>query len=151
MHVKSLKIVGVVIGLAIAVSACSATFQNHGYIPPQEDLDEIVVGVDTRATVDDVVGAPTSRTLLQDGGYFYVRSRVRTFGARRPEVVERRVLAISFDDQEVVENIETFGLQDGRVIALSRRVTDGGVDNLTFLRQLLGNLGRFDPGEVFNN
>lgn len=150
MRIKRLSFKGLMAGLLLAVSACTATYQNHGYVPAEEELAEIVVGVDTRATVDDVVGAPTSSALLNDEGYFYVRSRVRTFGARRPEVVERQVLAISFTDQDVVENIETFGLEDGRVIALSRRVTEGGVNNLNFLRQLLGNLGQFDPTDFLN-
>ena len=150
MHVKSRKILGLLGGLLLALSACTATYKNHGYVPLDEDLDEIVIGVDTRATVDDLVGAPTSRALLNDEGYFYVRSRVRTFGARRPEVVERQVLAISFDDQDIVQNIERFGLEDGRVVTLSRRVTDAGISNLSFLRQLLGNLGQVDPSQIFN-
>ena len=40
-----------------------------------------------------------------------------------------------------MKNVEKFGLQDGRVIVLSRRVTESNVKGLGFLRQLLGNLG----------
>lgn len=150
MRVKSLKYKGLLASLLLVLAACSATFKNHGYVPDEDQLSEIVVGVDTRATVDDLVGPPTSQALLNAEGYFYVRSRVRTFGARRPEVVERQVLAISFSEQDVVENIERFGLEDGRVVALSRRVTDGGIKDLSFLRQLLGNIGQFDPSEFLN-
>ena len=149
MRTKRLKFTGAVAGVCLLMSACAATFDNHGYVPAEEDLSEIVVGVDTRATVEDLVGTPTSRALLRDEGYYYVRYRVRNFGARRPQVVERQVLAISFAEDGVVQNIERFGLEDGRVITLSRRVTDGGVDNLSFLRQLLGNLGQFDPADAF--
>lgn len=130
---------------ALAVSACSPTFRNHGYIPPEEDLQELVVGIDTRASVEDVVGPPTAGGVLEGGNYFYVRSTVRTFGPRRPQVVDRQVLAISFDGNGVMSNIETFGLEDGRVVTLSRRVTDSGVTNVSFLRQLLGNIGRIGP------
>jgi hypothetical protein len=35
----------------IVVTGCSATYRNHGYVPPEEDLQNLVVGVDTRATV----------------------------------------------------------------------------------------------------
>lgn len=130
---------------ALAVSACSPTFRNHGYIPPEEDLQELVVGIDTRASVEDVVGPPTAGGVLEGGNYFYVRSTVRTFGPRRPQVVDRQVLAISFDGNGVMSNIETFGLEDGRVVTLSRRVTDSGVTDVSFLRQLLGNIGRIGP------
>ena len=47
-----------VLGLSV-LTACSATYRNHGYVPPEEDLQQLVVGVDTRATVDDVVGPPS--------------------------------------------------------------------------------------------
>ena len=43
----------------IGVAACSATYQNHGYVPPENDLENLIVGVDTRATVDDLIGPPS--------------------------------------------------------------------------------------------
>ncbi|MEO0379839.1 MAG: outer membrane protein assembly factor BamE [Pseudomonadota bacterium] len=124
-----------------ALAACAPTFRSHGYIPPEEDLQELVVGIDTRASVEDVVGSPTAGGVLDGGNYFYVRSTVKTLGPRRPEVVDREVLAISFDEQGVLNNIESFGLEDGRVVALSRRVTDSGITNISFIRQLMGNIG----------
>lgn len=134
------------VAVSVTLTACSATYKNHGYIPPQEDLDLLVVGIDTRATVEDSVGSPSSGGILNDGGYYYVRSRVRTFGPRAPKVVERQVLAISFDSAGVVSNIERFGLERGKVVPLTRRVTETAISDKTFLRQLLGNIGRFGPG-----
>ncbi|QYX58593.1 outer membrane protein assembly factor BamE [Roseovarius sp. SCSIO 43702] len=133
----------------LAMAACTSRYQNHGYMPPPEDLQNIVVGVDTRATVDDTIGPPTTSGVLPDGNYYYVRSRVRHFGAFRPEVVDRTVLAISFDQNDTVRNIETFGLDDGRPVRLTRRVTDNSVEGNGFLRQVFGNIGRLNPGEFF--
>ena len=139
-----------VLGLFLMLStACTTLYRNHGYVPPEEELQNIVVGVDTRATVDDVVGPPSTAGVLSDGNYYYVRSRVRHFGALRPEVIERQVLAISFDQADVVANVERFGLQDGQVVVLSRRVTDSSVEGNGFLRQVLGNIGRIDPSDLF--
>ena len=137
---------GAVLGGAVLLLAgCSATFRDHGYIPPQEDLDLLAVGIDTRASVEDAVGSPSAGGLLEGGDYYYVKSRVKTLAFRAPEVVEREVLAISFDEAGVVQNIERFGLQDGRVVPLSRRVTDSSISNKSFLRRLLGNIGRATP------
>ena len=55
-------------------------------------------------------------------------------------------MAISFDSRGRVANIERFGLERGQVIPLERRITDNGESDRTFLRQLLGNLGRIGPG-----
>jgi len=133
-----------------ALSACSATYQNHGYLPPEEDLQQLVVGVDTRATVDDLIGPPSTSGVLEQGDYYYVRSRIREYGMYRPEVVERQVLAISFTDTDTIANIERFGLEDGVVVPLSRRVTDSSVVDNNFIRQMLSNIGNIDPGQLFN-
>lgn len=129
----------------VLLSACSATYQNYGYVPPQEDLDQIAVGVDTRATVEETLGSAGASSVLEDSAVYFVRSRVRTFAMLDPEVVEREVVAVSFDGNGIVQNIETFGLERGQVVQLSRRVTDSSVANKTFLRQLLGNIGQFTP------
>jgi outer membrane protein assembly factor BamE (lipoprotein component of BamABCDE complex) len=131
-----------VAAVTLSLTACSATYSNHGYIPPQEDLDLLVVGIDTKSSVEDSVGSPSSGGVLNDSGYYYVRTRIRAFGPTAPKVIERQVLAISFDSAGVVSNIERFGLEDGNVVPLTRRVTDTAISNKTFLRQLLGNLGR---------
>ena len=130
------------------VSACAPQFANHGYIPPEEDLEQIVVGVDTRASVEETIGTPSTAGVVNESGFYYVRSRKRTFGALAPKEIERRVLAISFDSAGVVSNIETFGLERGKVVPLSRRVTTPGVSENGFIRQLLGNIGRFDPASL---
>ncbi len=138
--------------LAVAlITSCASIYRNHGYVPSEDELSEIVVGVDSRTTVDDVIGAPSAGGLLQGGDYYYVRSRVKHFGMMRPQVMERQVLAISFDSRDVVQNIERFGLADGRVVPLTRRVTSSSVQDKGFLRQLLGNIGNFNPAALLNN
>ena len=132
---------------AFALSACATTVRNHGYVPSEEDLAEIIVGVDTRDSVAETVGTPSASGVLDDGGYYYVRSQISYQGLREPRVIDRELVAISFTDTGVVENIERFGLQDGRPVQLTRRVTSSSVRDQSFLRQLLGNLGRFNPGQ----
>ncbi len=133
------------------VSACSAQYQNHGYIPTESEVANLVVGVDTRATVDDVIGVPSASGLVGAGNYYYIRSRFRTFGPFRPKEVEREVLAISFDKSDTIANIERFGLERGRIVPLSRRITDSSVVGQGFLQQMLRNLANINPGALLNN
>lgn len=129
----------------LGLGACTPLYRNHGYIPTETDLATINVGVDTRETVTAAIGAPTAGGVLDSSGFYYVESRFRHLGPLAPQEIERQVLAISFNEAGVMTNIERFGLQDGRVVTLSRRVTDDNVRDTTFIRQLLGNLGNFDP------
>ena len=134
-----------VAALGAGLAACSPQFVNNGYIPPPEDLEKITVGVDTRSTVAEAIGVPSTAGVVNASGYYYVRSRRRTLGALAPKEIERRVLAVSFTEGGVVSNIEEFGLERGQVVPLTRRVTTSGVRDKSFLRQLLGNIGRFNP------
>lgn len=138
-----------VLVLVLGLSACAATYRNHGYVPSDDELSEIVVGVDTRDSVEDVIGEPSAAGILDSSGYYYVKSRVRHFGALRPKEVEREVLAISFDASGTVQNIERFSLADGKIVPLSRRVTESSVSDNSFLRQLLSSIGRFNPAAAF--
>lgn len=133
----------------VAVTACTAQYQNHGYVPPEEELTNLIVGVDSRATVDDVIGAPSTSGVLGGGDYYYVRSRVREYGMMRPKEVERQIVAISFNADDSIANIERFSLEDGRVVPLTRRVTDSSVLGKGFLKQMLGNFGNIDPSQMF--
>lgn len=135
------------LGALVAATACSPIIRNHGYIPVADDLALIQVGVDTRESVIAAVGPPTAGGVLDGSGIYYVASQFRHFGALAPTEINREVLAVSFDSAGVVSNIERFGLEDGNVVVLSRRVTDTGVRDSTFVRQLLGSLGRVNAGD----
>lgn len=143
--------IAVMRGLAVAAVmvavACTPIIRNHGYMPPEEDLALVVVGVDTRDSVTLSIGPPTSGGVLNESGFYYVASKFRHFGAFAPEEIQREVLAISFDQTGIVSNIERFGLQDGNVIVLSRRVTDDQARDSTFVRQLLNSIGRVNAGD----
>ena len=118
--------------LALACCLLCATFRNHGYIPPEEDLAENWWLVSTpkqasrkrRRAAHGRRGAERGWQLLS-----MCAANVKTLGRAVPEVVDRQVVAISFDSAGVLSNIETFGLQDGRVVALTRRVTGNDVNN----------------------
>jgi len=132
--------------LVAAIGACTPIVRNHGYIPLEQDLAQIQIGVDTRETVSEAIGTPTAGGVLDGTGYYYIASQFRHYGFFAPQEVSREVLAISFSPSGTVSNIERFGLEEGRVVALSRRVTSSGVRDTTLIRQLLGNIGNFNPG-----
>ena len=144
---RRLMLAGLVVMLAMA--ACTPLYHNHGYVPPDEDLALIEVGRDTRDTVAATVGRPATNGLLNDVGWYYVQSRFELVGGREPLETAREVVAITFTQEGVVENIERFGLADGQVVALSRRVTTPNVKSQGFLRQLFGNLGKISADKFF--
>lgn len=134
----------------LTMTACAPVFRNHGYAPTDIELEQVQVGADTRETVAELVGRPSAAGLLNDTGWYYVQSRWRHFGAREPREIDRQVVAITFTEAGVVENVERFGLEQGRVVPLSRRVTDSNIKGVSFIRQLFSSLGQLRAENLTN-
>lgn len=137
--------------LALGLGACSAIERRHGYTPNDATLSLIEVGVDTRETVAQKAGDPVSTGVLPESDFYYVSDLRRTLGPRATEVVDREVVAIRFDGQGRVANVERFGLERGRIVPLSRRVTDTGARGTSFLRQIFGSIGQLRAEDVLED
>ncbi len=145
-----LTIRGLVIALTLFVAGCAPVYRHHGYVPPEEDLALVQVGQTSQYDLEGMIGRPGSQGLLEGSSWYYVGSRWRHYGALPPQEIDRQVVAIHFSPDGTVSNVERFGLEQGRVVVLSRRVTDSNVSSAGLIRQLMGNLGNFNPGSVLN-
>jgi outer membrane protein assembly factor BamE (lipoprotein component of BamABCDE complex) len=139
-----------VLVLAAGLAACTPIFRNHGYVPAEEELALVEVGTDTRETVAEKIGRPSVQGLLGDEGWYYVQSRYVQRGPREPREIDRQVVAVTFSEAGVVENIGRFGLEDGQVVEISRRVTETNIKGISLIQQLLGNFGRIRAEDVVN-
>jgi len=134
--------------LALVLAGCQPLYSDHGYVPTDDELALLVVGRDNRESVGATIGRPSASGLLNDLGWFYVQSRFVTVGGREPKEIDRQVVAITFNPEGVVENIERFGLADGRIVPLSRRITTTNIKGKSVLAQLFGNIGRLNTDSL---
>jgi outer membrane protein assembly factor BamE (lipoprotein component of BamABCDE complex) len=139
---------GLMLG-GLLLAACAPTVQVHGYVPSQADVAQITPGVDDVASVEETLGRPSSSGLLRDTSWYYVQSTIQNYTFNPPQVVDRTVLAVEFDDNGVVSSIDRYGLEDGRIVNLTTRTTDTGGRRLGVLEQLFGNILNIDA-EQFN-
>ena len=144
---RTLRGLGLVLALG-SVAACATVYRNHGYVPAEDELATVEVGTDTRETVGQKIGRPSTSGLLNDDGWYYVQSKYRHFGPREPKEIERQVVAITYNEAGVVENIGRFGLEDGKVVEISRRVTETNIKGIGFIRQLLGSFGKIRAEDI---
>jgi outer membrane protein assembly factor BamE (lipoprotein component of BamABCDE complex) len=120
-----------VIGVGLLVlAACTSLYRDHGFAPTDAELAVLTVGKDDRETVAKAVGRPSASGLLDDKRWYFVQSRYKQRGPFAPEEIERQVVVITFAESGTVSNIERFGLEDGQVVALSRRVTDSNIEGM---------------------
>ena len=134
-----------VLGVA-ALTACTPIHRSHGWVPPEEDLEQILVGVDSRETVAEFLGSPSTAGMQDESGVFFVRTKMNYAGIRDPQVVSREVVGIGFDNDGFVANVARLSQEDGKDVVLNSRVTDASVRNNPFFRQLFRNLGRYGGG-----
>ena len=149
LAVKNLRCGLLGIGLALALVGCSPQVTVHGYVPPPEELETIEPGVDTTLSIEERIGRPSSSGLLRDGDWYYIQTTMEqlTYNPARP--TDRQVVAISFDDDGVVTDVQSYGLQDGRIVNFSPRVTETGGQRQNTLRQIFAGLLNVNPADFF--
>lgn len=151
MRRKMTRCAGVALIFCGLVAGCAPTVQVHGYVPPPADIARVRPGFDDQGSVEEILGRPSSAGVLRDSAWYYVQSTVESYTYHAPRVVDRTVLAINFDQQGVVRDIQRYGLEDGRIINLTTRTTETGGRELGILEQLFGNLLNLDAEQFQDN
>jgi outer membrane protein assembly factor BamE (lipoprotein component of BamABCDE complex) len=145
MRPRSLRRAGLVLVVGVGlIAACAPTVRVHGYVPSPTDIAQVTPGVDTFASVEETLGRPSSSGLLRDSSWYYVQTTIENLTYNPPRVIERTVLAVEFDNNGVVNDITRYGLEDGRIVALTPRTTETGGRTMGILEQLFGNLLNVD-------
>ena len=132
-------------GLGLAVlGACAPIIQQEGNVPDPDQVVQINPGVDDKNRVTQLLGSPSTVSAFQDRTWYYISRRTAQTAFLDPKVVEQEVLAISFNDNNIVDDMRIYGLENGRMIDMNTKVTPTFGNDLTLVQQLLGNLGRFN-------
>ncbi|MHA1525062.1 MAG: outer membrane protein assembly factor BamE [Alphaproteobacteria bacterium] len=127
---------------ALAVSACTGTRDYRGFVVQEDVLAQVRLGL-AKSEVERLLGSPSATSTIRGKNYYYISSVFETNTIYEPEEIDRRVIAINFDEQDMVRNIADYRLQDGKVFDFISRKTPTRGKELSFLQQLFGNIGKF--------
>src|SRR5215469_3786026 len=136
----------VTISAATVLSGCAARVEQRGNLPPQEEIAQIHPGKTTKDEVVKILGSPSSVSVFNDKDWYYISSRTSQFSFFDPKVLDQQVFVVDFNDNGIVTAVDHKTLRDGRQIAPVARATPAPGRELSFLEQLLGNLGKFNGG-----
>ncbi|HAQ34626.1 MAG: cell envelope protein SmpA [Maricaulis sp.] len=131
---------------AIGITACTPTLRNHGYAYVNGETPVITPGEDNQTTLVNRLGNPSTRGVFETDTWYYISATRETLAYQLPQTRERRIMAVEFDETGTVVAVEEYGLEDGRRVNLVRRETPTRGRELTFLEQVLGNIGRLPAG-----
>lgn len=128
-------------GVLAVLPGCASRVRHHGYVISQNALSQVPVG-SSQEQVLLVLGTPSTSSTVGGETFYYISYKIEERAFFAPEVTDRRVLAIHFDQDRQVQRIAEYGLEDGRVVDLVTRTTPSGGQQVNFIRQLLGNVGQ---------
>jgi len=131
---------------AAGLAGCSATVDQRGNLPDKEKLAQIQPGATTRDEVVKILGTPSSTGVFDDKSWYYISRKTKQVSFLNPDLLDQQVYVINFDGRGVVASIDHKGLQDGRYIEPAPGATPAPGRELTFIEQVLGNVGRFNRG-----
>ena len=126
----------------LGVAGCAPRVSNHGTPMTRIEMAEITPGVDTRGSVRRQLGDPLTTSLIGGETWFYVSTVMEQETYHAPRIVDRRVLAVAFDEVGLVTTANRYGLEDGKVVALRTETTPTYGRELTIAQQMFGNIGR---------
>lgn len=147
MSPRLLRLAGLALALGL-LAGCAPTIQVHGYVPSQTDIAQVRPGADNMESVTEKLGRPSSSGLLRDSAWYYVQTTIENFTYNPPRVIDRTILAVEFDGNGVVRDIGRYGLEHGRIVALTPRTTETGGRTMGVLEQLFGNILNLDAEAI---
>lgn len=116
---------------------------HNGNIPVDEKIAEVHKG-QTKQDVMNILGAPSLTTGLSDDHWIYMASTVKKVAFFRPEELDRKVLAISFDNGQI-SKIEKLSLADGNNFKIDTHTTQTTEQEQGFFRKYFGGVGSYMP------
>ena len=135
------------ISAAAALAACAASVEQRGNLPNPDKISEIHAGATTKDEVVKILGTPSSVSVFNnEKSWYYISRRTAQTAFFEPDVLDQQVYIVNFDDQGVVKAVDHKVLQDGMEVTPVARATPAPGRELSFLEQLIGNLGKFNGG-----
>jgi outer membrane protein assembly factor BamE (lipoprotein component of BamABCDE complex) len=127
------------------LAACAPEVSTHGYHLDEAALAQLEPGRTTRDGTLQLLGSPSSVATFDDHVWYYVSQRTEHMSFYQEEVVEQKVVAVTFDDQGLVRSIDRENLDDALEVSYVDRETPTSGNELSIFEQFIGNIGRFNP------
>lgn len=139
----------IALGILVGLSGCAADITRHGHILSKEDLAQIKKGM-SQDQVTLALGTPDTKSTASQSAYYYISTTSeRSAAFLEPKIVDRKVVAIYFDQDNLVKSVANYGIKDGKVIDFVTRKTPSRGSEDGLLKELFRNIGR--PQNVVGN
>jgi outer membrane protein assembly factor BamE (lipoprotein component of BamABCDE complex) len=139
---RSLSSIALMIGVGVALSACSRVPGHQGFIVDPVLVDAVRPGVDNRQSVEKTLGRPTFVGQFGTKDYYYVGRDTKQLAFAQPRAVAQTVLRIKFDEAGNVIAVDRTGLEKIAKVDLENDTTPTLGRKRGFFEDLFGNIGQ---------
>lgn len=134
--------------LLLFIPACTPVTSQHGNMLEDFQIQEVKAGEHTRSDVLRLLGSPTTQSTFNPNIWYYLGQESEKRGILDQQITDERIVVVMFNKDGVVDAIQEVD-SERENIPYARTKTPTHGNDLTFMQQLLGNLGRFNtPQDV---
>ncbi|MEP1229669.1 MAG: outer membrane protein assembly factor BamE [Litorimonas sp.] len=147
-HMQSFKLAKLaciaIIGLSL--TACNPILRTHGYVADVENKpQEVNPETDTKTSVLARLGNPSIKSTFDEDTaedtWYYMNSVRQRYAYLRPQIQERNITAITFNEDGQVTQVAEYGVEDGHYVNFSNKKTPTRGRELSVLEQIFGTIG----------
>jgi outer membrane protein assembly factor BamE (lipoprotein component of BamABCDE complex) len=145
---RSRHLRGLLLISCLLLSSCAWLMpppQLRGNKVDSDSMKELTPGTSTKADVSAIIGSPTARDTFDDNTWLYISELTQQRIGRTLGELQQNVVVLTFDDRGVLKTINNFDKADGLPVTVIARTTASPGTEASFMQQLLGNIGRFNP------
>ena len=117
----------------------------RGNHPEADELKELVPGTSTEKDVTSLIGSPTAHATFNDNVWLYIGERTQTRIGEMPAVLGQKVVALTFNDNGVLQHIAVRDKANALPVTVIARTTPSPGTEANFFQELFGNIGRYVP------
>ncbi|WP_019218480.1 outer membrane protein assembly factor BamE [Bartonella florencae] len=142
--IKRKLLIGLSIASMVAIAGCSildssgtSQIYQEGYIIDKDAVSSISIG-SSQEQVLLALGTPSLKTKYDNEIFYYIsQTRYRGMQFMKTKIIDRKVLAIYFNQNNQVTKIANYGLRDGQVFDFIAQTTPTATKEQPFLIQII--------------
>ena len=138
--VRRLALAGCILPLVLA--GCQPIIANRGNMLDEERITQVKAGSSSKNDVFEALGSPSIVSTFDDNTWYYVGQRTEREAFFRPEITDRKIITVQFDDTDHVKTLDRIGLEEAVDVEPLEQTTPAVGRDITFMEQLIGNIGR---------
>jgi outer membrane protein assembly factor BamE (lipoprotein component of BamABCDE complex) len=139
-----MKKVFIILTVLFIASCASDSIRVHGNMIRDEDLVYVEQGETSKNDMIMMFGQPTTKSTFDEETWYYMGQTVEYRSLMKPNIIERKIVEVCFNEEGIVKSIKGYELGDGSEIEPCPDETRSLGTEQNVLQQLIGNIGKFN-------